>query len=163
MPALHEALMDGDSTTVWNAAAALRNMDVVTTDLMPAYRRLLHAPDCDMKVSAATVISEYATPAEVLEAALACRKDEGDWETARDARKLMAQVAKDRAAIPVIVERLEGDRAWDVREWAARALGDLGLAAKSAAPALQAALDDPDERVRAAAEKALARVTPPKK
>ena len=165
MPALQEALLDSDSTTVWNAAGALHNMGTVTTDLMPAYRRLLLDPDCDMKVSAATAISEYATPAELLPIALECRKASGadfDSDTASDARKLMAAVAKDRAAVPLIVERLETDRAWDVREWAAKALGDLGMAAKAGVPALRTALDDPDDRVRAAAERALARVAPKK-
>lgn len=162
MPALQEALLDSDTTTVWNAAGALHNMGIVTTDLMPAYRRLLLDPDCDMKVSAATAISEYAAPAELLPIAVECRKAApGDFsDTASDARKLMAVVAKDRTAVPLIVERLETDRAWDVREWAAEALGDLGTAAKAGVPALQAALDDPDERVRAAAERALAKVRP---
>jgi len=165
MPALQEALLDSDSTTVWNAAGALHNMGTVTTDLMPAYRRLLLDPDCDMKVSAATAISEYAAPAELLPIGLECRKASGgdfDFDTASDARKLMAVVAKDRAAVPLIVERLETDKAWDVREWAAKALGDLGTAAKAGAPALRTALDDPDDRVRAAAERALARVAPKK-
>ena len=164
MPALQEALLDRDSTTVWNAAGALHNMGIVTTDLMPAYRRLLLDPDCDMKVSAATAISEYAAPAELLPIALECRKAvAGDFsDTASDARKLMAQVAKDRAAVPLIIETLSSDDAWDAREWAAKALGDLGPAAKAGAPALRTALDDPDERVRAAAEKALARVAPKK-
>lgn len=162
-PALQEALLDSDATTVWNAAGALHNMGTVTTDLMPAYRRLLLAPDCDMRVSAATAISEYAAPAELLPIALDCRKSApGDYETASNARKLMATIAKDRAALPLIIERLEDDQAWDVREWAAKALGEQGIAARTGVPALQSALDDPDERVRDAARAALARVAPKK-
>ena len=137
-------------------------MGILTTDLMPAYRRLLLDPDCDMKVSAATAISEYAAPAELLPIALECRKASGDFDTASDARKLMAQIAKDRSAVPLIVERLGTDRAWEVREWAANALGGLGTASKAGVPALRAALDDPDDRVRVAAERALAKVAPKK-
>jgi HEAT repeat protein len=162
MPALQEALLDSDSTTVWNAAGALHNMGVVTTDLMPAYRRLLQDPECDMKVSAANAIREYAPPADLLPIALECRKAPvPDFAASNGTRELLTSIAKDRAAIPLIVESL-ADRDWEVREWAANALGGLGMAAKAGIPALRAALDDPDDRVRAAAERALARVAPKK-
>jgi HEAT repeat protein len=161
-PALTDALLDSDSTTVWNAAGALHNLGVVTTDLMPAYRRLLQDPDCDMRISAANAISEYAPPAELLPLAIECRKTPTrDFAHGDDARTLLATLAKDKAALPLIVERL-GDDDWDVREWAARAVGDAGPRARSAIPALKAALKDPDERVRAAAEQALERVAPKK-
>jgi HEAT repeat protein len=156
MPALQDALLDSDSTTVWNAAATLHNLGVVTTDLMPAYRRLLKDRDCDMQVSAAKAISEYAAPAELLPIAIACRKArEGGSNTAGDARKLMADIAKDRAAIPLLVESLQ-DEAAEVREWAAKSLGEhKPAAAKQAIPALEAALEDDVEAVRHAATRAL--------
>jgi HEAT repeat protein len=162
MPALQEALLDRDSTTVWNAAGALHNLGMVTTDLMPAYRRLLLDPDCNMKISAANAISEYAPPAELLPVAIECRKTPTpDFSHGDDARTLLSTLAKDKAALPLIVEQLrEAD--WDVREWAAHALGDAGPRAKVAIPALKAALQDPDERVRAAAEQALERIAPKK-
>ena len=125
MPALREALLDSDSTTVWNAAGALHNMGVVTTDLMPAYRRLLQDPECDMKVSAAVAIAEYAPPEELLPIALECRGGPArEYEVEKGVRSLMTSIAKDRAALPLIVEALKTDRSWEVREWAARALGD---------------------------------------
>jgi HEAT repeat protein len=163
MPALQEALLDSDSTTVWNAAGALSNMGTVTTDLMPAYRRLLLDPDCDMKVSAANAISEYAKPEELLPVALDCRNARGadfDFDTSGDARKLMGIVAKDKAAVPLLAERLRSDRDPEVREWAARSLGDLGPAAKPALPALEGALADVEDAVREAAGKALKKVDP---
>lgn len=156
MPALQEALLDSDSTTVWNAAATLHNLGVVTTDLMPAYRRLLQDRDCDMQVSAATAISEYAAPEELLPVATSCRKATGgDFNTASDARKLMAEIAKNPAAVPVLVERL-GDGDPEIREWAAKSLGELRPSvAKGAIPALEAAMEDESEAVRHAASRAL--------
>jgi HEAT repeat protein len=160
-PALQEALLDSDSTTVWNAAGALHNMGVVTTDLLPAYRRLLNDHDCDMRISAANAISEYATPAELMPIALDCRNTPTrDFADGDDVRHLMATIAKDKAAIPLLAQTLERDPDWEVREWAAKALGDQGTKARSAIPALKGALQDRDDRVRTAAERALARVSP---
>ena len=157
MPALHEALLDSDPTTVWNAAGALRNMGTVTTDLMFAYQRLLAHHDCDMRVSAAAAIVEYAKPEELLPVALGCRKE--DFAVAREARELMAEIAKRREAVDVLTESL-ADESPEVREWAAKALGDHKPAvAKPAIPALEAvAADDDNEAVRHAATRALFKI-----
>ena len=158
MPALQEALLDSDSTTVWNAAATLHNLGVVTTDLMPAYRRLLEDRDCDMRVSAATAIAEYAAAEELLPVAVACRDARGEHDTARNARKLMESIAKDKAAIPALAEMLRDDDP-GIREWAAKSLGEHRPAvAKSAIPALEAALEDDNEAVRHAANRALYKI-----
>jgi HEAT repeat protein len=159
MPALQEALLDSNSFTVWNAAAALHRMGVVTTDLMPAYRRLLQDPDCDMKVSAANAIREYAPPADLLPIALECRSSR-EHEVEKGVRKLMASIAQDRAAVPLIAERLREDGDAEVREWAAKALGDLGRAARAGIPALQKAMTDEVQAVREAAARALERIEP---
>ena len=158
MPALREALFDSNAITVWNAAGALKNMGVVTTDLMPTYRRLLEDHDCDIRVSAAVAISEYAAPAELLPVALACRRAESrDGDLEKGVRELMSVVGRDRSAIPLIADALS-DPAWEVREWAAKALGDMGGAARAHLPALRQMAEDEDERVRAAAERAVARI-----
>jgi HEAT repeat protein len=160
MPALQEALLDGDSTTVWNAAAALHNMGVVTTDLMPAYRRLLEDNECDMRISAANAIREYAPPADLLAVAFECRTTPArDFSDGDDVASLMRAIARDTGAIPAVTTAL-AHREWEVRQWAARALGDHGPKAKSAVPALTAALSDSDARVREAAEIALGKVVP---
>lgn len=162
-PALQEALLDPDGTTVWNAAGALHNMGVVTTDLMPAYRRLLEDHDCDLRISAAKAISEYAAPAELLPVAIGCREATGgEWGTAAKAKALMDAIARDRAAIPLIADQLRQHPHGDVRMWAAKALGEHGPAAKQAAAALDEALTDEDESVRDAAQRALAKVRPKK-
>ncbi len=157
MPALRDALFDSDGTVVWNAAIALKKMGMVTTDLMPAFRRLLLDRDCDIKVSAAVAISEYVPPAEVLPIALGCRSVR-DHEVEKGVRELMSTIAKDRSAVPLFVTTLETADAAEVREWAARALGDAGGAGRAGLPALRKALDDEDERVRTAAQKAVARI-----
>ena len=158
MPALREALFDSNSITVWNAAGALKNMGLVTTDLLPVYRRLMEDHDCDIRVSAAVAISEYAAPAELLPVALACRRAQSrDGDVEKGVRELMSVVGKDRSAIPLIAGAL-GDPAWEVREWAAKALGDAGGAARAHLPALRKMAEDDDERVRAAAERAVARI-----
>jgi HEAT repeat protein len=156
-PALQEALLDSDSTTVWNAAGALRNMGAVTTDVMPAYRRLLQDHDCDMRVSAARAIAEYAKPQELLPVALKCRRSP-EHAVQREARELMAEIAKNREAVPALVEAL-GDDDPEVREWAAGAIGDQRpAAAKSAIPALEALLEDDNMDVRDAADRALVKI-----
>jgi len=157
MPALQEALLDSDGTTVWNAAGALRNMGVVTTDLLFAYQRLLKDHDCDMRVSAAKAIVEYAKPEELLPIALGCRKDE-DSTVAREAREVMEAIGKSREAVPALIESLADDSP-EIREWAAKALGDQKpAAAKQAIPALEAVLEDDNEAVRHAATRALFKI-----
>ena len=162
MPALQEALLDSNGITVWNATAALHNLGVVTTDLMPAYRRLLEDNDCDLRISAANSIREYAPPADLLHVALECRETPSrPFSDGDDVASLLRAIAKDPAAIPAMTAALtHPDR--DAREWAARSLGEAGLKAKGAKAALTAALEDRDERVRAAAEQALARIAPSK-
>jgi HEAT repeat protein len=163
MPALQDALFDADSTTVWNAAGALSNMGVVTTDLMPAYRRLLKDPDCDISVSAAAAISEYAAPEDLLPIAIDCRharSEEVGEDPGSDARKLMREIAKDKRAIPFLAQTLRNARDAEVREYAAGALGDFGPPAKSAIPALEGALADTNDAVRAAAGRALKAIDP---
>jgi HEAT repeat protein len=156
-PALQEALLDSDGTTVWNAAAALHNMGMVTTDLLPAYRRLLKDRDCDMRVSAAKAIVEYEKPEILLPIALGCQEDE-DFTVAREAKELRTAIAKSRDAVPVLIESLADDSP-EVREWAARALGDHKPAvAKQAIPALEAVLEDDNEAVRHAANRALFKI-----
>jgi HEAT repeat protein len=112
-----------------------------------------------MKVSAAVAIREYAPPADLLPIALECRSAR-EHEVESGVRKLMTAIAKDRAAVPLLAERLAEDPDAEVRQWAARALGDLGRAARAGVPALQRALTDKDPAVREAAERALERVDP---
>ena len=62
-------------------------------------------------------------------------------------------------AVPQLVEILENDPESRTRYYAAKALGKIGREARDAAPALEAASRDQDERVRRAATEALPKVT----
>jgi HEAT repeat protein len=57
-------------------------------------------------------------------------------------------------AVPALIVALN-DEAASVRERAARALGNVGVAAKNAVPALTQLLEDKEDSVRAAATDAL--------
>jgi len=104
--------------------------------------------------------------------------DEGISQLQQQAEREFAAAAADReafeavvsetlvrlgeTAVPVLIGQLGHLRA-DVREWAAKVLGDLGPAAKSAVPALLDALDDKDAGVRAAANRALDKIDVPRR
>ncbi|HEV3028500.1 MAG TPA: HEAT repeat domain-containing protein, partial [Planctomycetota bacterium] len=62
-----------------------------------------------------------------------------------------------QTAIEVMIAALK-DKEPRARQDAARLLGEVGTDARSAAPALQAALDDENEDVRKAAQEALGKV-----
>ena len=64
-----------------------------------------------------------------------------------------------KAKVAALIEKLK-DKDVDVREKAARDLGDIGPAAKDAVPALIVALKDKDKNVRKYAAGALGRIGP---
>ena len=76
-------------------------------------------------------------------------------------RIALAKVSADTSVAPFLIELLKDDRA-DLRREAALALQAIGPAAGAAIPALQAATDDEDEEVRAAAGDALSAITGPR-
>jgi HEAT repeat protein len=69
------------------------------------------------------------------------------------------EAALERMLLRVYLTDL-GSVSWRVRRKGANGLGELGEAATDAAPELERLLSDPDPRVREAAAKALARVSP---
>jgi HEAT repeat protein len=78
-----------------------------------------------------------------------------DPKTRQEAKE--ALVSAGRPAVRGLVEELKNPDP-GVRQAAAGALGEIGPAARVAAPALREALQDPSPGVRAAAERALKRV-----
>jgi HEAT repeat protein len=77
-----------------------------------------------------------------------------------NARALAAQELRSPDALPVLEALLRGDGPAEPRWRAADVLGQLGPPARAAAPALVAALDDPDPHVRAVAVRSLGRLAP---
>jgi HEAT repeat protein len=151
---LRDALLDSDAMTVWYAASALKGLGMVTTDLMPAYRRLLAVPSCDMRVSAAVAIQEYAPLNDVLPVALACRK-EPDPRVSGKAIRLAGTLTRklDRKSIPVLIEGMPKAGAF-AKDYA-EILGGFKPPAVEAIPALTALLKDDDWENRKGAAMAL--------
>lgn len=71
-------------------------------------------------------------------------------------------VRSGEAAVPAITELLANERP-AVRAWAASVLGEMGPVAQEASTALTNLQSDPDANVRAAAQRALPRLTEPPK
>jgi HEAT repeat protein len=151
---LRDARLDSDAMTVWYAASALKGLGVVTLDLMPAYRRLLADPSCNMRVSAAVAIQEYAPLNEVLPVALACRKDP-DPRVSGKAIRLAGALTRtlDRKSIPTLIEGMPKAGAY-AKDYA-EILGGFKPPAVEAIPALTALLKDEDWENRKGAAIAL--------
>jgi HEAT repeat protein len=72
-------------------------------------------------------------------------------------RHLRPAAARHKDVVPALTEMLKDENKYG-RSSAALALGELGLVAKAALPALIAALKDEDRRVRIAVGKALKKI-----
>src|SRR5262249_10239804 len=83
--------------------------------------------------------------------------DPGDlWATIQLLRKADKETQKN--AVPTLVAAFKGTRDANGRVDFARALGEIGPAAKAAIPALTAALKEKDETVRTAAAEAIKKI-----
>jgi HEAT repeat protein len=82
--------------------------------------------------------------------------------TSRDdnTRALAAEQLKDEAAVPVLEALLKSGGPPEPRWVAADVLGKIGPPARSAGPALLAALNDPDPQVRTVAVQAIGKLAP---
>ncbi len=75
------------------------------------------------------------------------------------AARALSEMGPDaRRAVPALVNLLQNRRSQSEGLIAARALGELGSVAEMAAPALRAAAQDPDQKIREAADWALGRI-----
>jgi len=76
------------------------------------------------------------------------------WETA----EILGEIGPELGAVDGVAALLGSENRW-ARFYAAVALGQMGPEAASARPALEKALDDPDEEVREAVRQALKKIT----
>jgi HEAT repeat protein len=153
VPALAKALKDEDQQVRLNAALTLGEMGKEAHDAVPALREALK----DDKNKKMVFVYQYETP-ELVALALG-RATAGTDEAVPDLLE-----ALDRAA-PKAGQGADGKEenpeelvSWKMRKSIARALGEVGPAAKAAVPKLRELEKDPSEDVRDSAKDALEKI-----
>jgi HEAT repeat protein len=159
VPALTAALEDPALRS--QAVVALGKMGPAARPAAPALVGLLRAPSSSDRVSAAialgTIGADSATvPAVALALGMAL-KDESTTLRQQAAQALGQLGPSARAAVPHLVEALQGDNPF-VCGYAAHALGEMGKAAQAALPALREKLKDEDPDTRKAAAEAVRKI-----
>lgn len=171
LPDLIEEARRGESEFQWNAIRALgfigRREEGLRPKLLPVLVELLKAKDPEIARSAAGSLGMLGPGAKEAARAmgeLLMRRDVADAEQARLIRLSVLEAFQEMGpaaagAIPEIITILD-DQALSVgeREAAARALGNIGDKARTAAPALKRATKDPESRVETAARQALMKI-----
>jgi HEAT repeat protein len=155
MPALKEALNDTDGAVLINAAGALSGLDVVTTDLLPAYTRALRDRDCGVAVLAGLAAQEYLPPQDLLNVARDCQKDE-DIEVRLRAGDLLRAASKSggKDMVPSLLENLRRARGDEKADFV-RLLGNQKPPTPEIATAIARLVPDPEPQNRKAAIQAL--------
>jgi len=154
MPALLEMLRHGDTSQSYAVAVALGQMENEAETVAPALIEAFHSPSADVRRAAARSLGQLgkaAFPAITKAKAL----QDPDVEARRTVVEALGWMGP--VAVPPLVFAMN-DTSPVVRRSAARALGDLGVEAKSARAVLEAAASDPQEDVRAAAGRALQQI-----
>jgi len=177
---LTEALTDRDVGVRWRAALALKGMGTLAAGAAPALRHALDDEPGRLSVCAAEALLNIGAPADQVLPALVRAMESRDSLVRHDAAWALGRLGPGaKTAIPLLLRALEdednevqwaaavalgqmGEGAVDglvqlldhedprVRQWAARALGETGPAAKSAAARQRRAVEeDTDKEVRA--------------
>jgi HEAT repeat protein len=160
VPALIRALDDPDLFVRWIAVRTLGKLGPKTSaSAIPAIGRLLSDPDLDVEVQAATVLGLFEGAAEQTVPDLIAAIRAGDATLTIAAIKALMSINKRLdEVVPAVIEVLSVRDA-RARRQAAEALSRFGPAARSAADALRARLNDPDPEVRKAVADALLSIT----
>ncbi len=155
--ALIEVLKNEDERVRRAAIKALANMGWEAKDAIPDLIEALKDKNEEVAMQALralVMIGSLAVPA--LIEGLNEINEERFWEYALGTIAVVGDTdtvkANDLAA--AFIERLK-DRSWEVRKFAASALGEIGNKSEKTVAALRDACKDPDDNVREAAEKAL--------
>ena len=189
IPALINALADGDSAVRSRAAEALgavgpgndQVVGALTAQLKTAEARsaarglarcgpvaltatdaliaLLDNPDPDIRWNAERTLGKIRATAAIPR--LVALLNDPDDQVREHAAEALGDIGPEAAStVPALIAALK-DKYMKVRRDSARSLGQMGPAAKEALPALQAiAKDDPEETVRQAAAGAIKRIQP---
>ena len=151
VPALVEMLRHGTPPAPYEAAVALGRLGAKPEVVAPALIEAFHQPDADVRRAAARSLGQLGRTAL---RALRDKKalDDPDEDARSTVVEAMGWMGPD--GVKPLVNAL-GDKSPAVRRAAARALGQLGAAARSAEPSLVEVVNDPNELVRKAAATAL--------
>lgn len=159
LPALREALHDGDADVRRSAAWAAERLGPEGSLLFPQLSKALGDAEEEVRRQAAQALgalgeAESSTPA--LFGALSDQRESVRWAAALALTRLQSVQPRD---VPALIAALGSDDAY-VRGFAAWTLGELGPAAREAIPALIEALDGKDGYGRGGAVAALAKMGP---
>ena len=164
VPAIIEALRDGDATDRWAAATFLGEMGPAAHQAIPDLRQRLEAPDPDIRarIEAAFALWKVGGRHEPSVRALAeALEDEKAGYMAAARLGEMGPQAAD--AVPGLIRALNRRGSVECetgREVAAEALGKIGPAARAAVPALTDLRNDSSYSVQTRAAAALEKINP---
>jgi HEAT repeat protein len=153
VPALVQAMTEGDERVRNAAARALKDIGPQAVDAIPALIQALGDQDDDVGLAAASALGDVGPEAiPMLIEALGDR----NAQARRGAILALGWIGPEaKEAAPLIVQALEEESEWLVRSSAAYALGSMQPDAGEAVPALIQALGDESEYVRGSAADAL--------
>ena len=154
--ALIKALNDAEPRVRENVVEGLANIGTDAVTALPGLLTTLNDPDSAVRKATCSALCRIRPhDPNVVSALIAALKD-ADVQVRVEVCHGLSEVGKDHpAAVNALIARLRDDPHPDVRAEAVEALKDIGPAAKVAIPAITAALNDPNERVRDEAEEAL--------
>jgi HEAT repeat protein len=156
LPALVEMLRGENSSQAFAASVALGQIEGEADTVAPALIAALHASDADVRRAAARSLGQLGKAAFP-----SLKKANALHDPDPEARRLVVESLSwmGPTAVPALASALKDkDAGPAARRAAARALGNLGGDARAALPALEAAVSDAQDDVRAAAGKALRQV-----
>ncbi len=159
VPLLQKALKDENARVRCNAAFALWEVTGTAKEPLPVLQGLLQHPDRAVRSGAVTALGNMGTTAKPAAGALRERLKDERLYIRLEAAYSLARVDAGAlpAALKVLTDGLRAEAAGD-RILAARLLGELGPAARTAATALRKLTEDEVRFVREAARAALAKV-----
>jgi HEAT repeat protein len=163
VPALTEALADSDAAGRREILFALGRIGAEDASAVAAIIQAMEDEEENVRYSAVYALGKIGAPAAAGTEALKKNLVSEDAFFRMCSAWALAMVNPQgediaKLTVPLLVEALKHERAF-ARIEAADALGRLGKNALSAAPALQAALKDPDDGVREAAATALKQIS----
>lgn len=155
VPPLIDALADQEAKVRAAAASALGRMRHEAAEATRALIDAIEDADSEVRRAVVNALGHVAADDPAALPPVAARLNDEDDQVRWSAARVLANYGA--PAVPWLVEAMETETV-AVRRLVVETLGDLGPAAVTARPALEAALGDPDAEVRDAAEWALGRL-----